>query len=133
MSCRFPPEKVSGRCYAASRDPDGAKMSAGARVFSILLFAGLLLWPLAWIVLHGATLTGVNEESVGYRYFYSLRQLYDPPAFLFLPQGQLTNLIQKAIQIALTLLGFPPTQLRPRIDYFCYASVAAFHLMNIAA
>ncbi len=108
-------------------------MTAAGRVFSILLFAGLLLWPLAWIVLHGATLTGVNEESTGYRYFYTLRQLYDPPVFLFLAQGQLTNLIQKAIQVALTLLGFPATELLPRIDYFCYASVAAFHLMNVAA
>jgi hypothetical protein len=106
---------------------------AWAKLISVLIFAGILLWPLAWIIVHGATLVGVNEESTGYRYFYSLRALYDPPTFMFLPQGQLTNLIQKAIQLALTLFGLPPTQLRPRIDYFCYASVAAFHLMNVAA
>lgn len=106
---------------------------AWARLISVLIFAGTLLWPLAWIIVHGTTLVGVNEESTGYRYFYSLRALYDPPTFMFLPQGQLTNLIQKAIQLALTLFGLPPTQLRPRIDYFCYASVAAFHLMNVAA
>ena len=91
------------------------------------------MWPLAWVIAHGATLTGVNEESTGYRYFYTLRELYEPPVFLFLPQGQLTNLVQKAIQLLLTLAGFPITQLRPRIDYFCYASVAAFHLINVAA
>jgi hypothetical protein len=104
-----------------------------ARVFSVVIFAVALLWPIAWIVWHGVTLTGVNEESVGYRYFYTLRALYDPPTFLFLPQGQFTNLIQKLIQLSLTALGLPATQLRPRIDYFCYASVAAFHLMNVAA
>src|SRR5258707_3875306 len=53
--------------------------------------------------------------------------------FLFLPQGHSTDLIQKAIQLLLTLAGFPVAQLRPRIDWFCYASVAAFHLVNVAA
>jgi hypothetical protein len=100
---------------------------------AIFVFAGALLWPIVWVAWHGWTLTGMYEESVGYRYFYTLRALYDPPTLLFLPQGQTTDLIQQLIQIGLTLAGFHPTEIQPRIDYFCYASVLVFHGLNVAA
>ncbi len=130
LSCAF---ATLRRFFGHDTRPSTPALLVVARVFSVAVFAAALLWPPAWVIAHGATLTGVNEESTGYRYFYTLRELYEPPVFLFLPQGQLTNLVQKAIQLLLTLAGLPITQLRPRIDYFCYASVAAFHLINVAA
>lgn len=97
-----------------------------------LLFGVATLMPIAWIALHGWTLTGTNEESVGIRYFYSLRALYDPSTYLFVPQGQTIDLLNKLIQLLLTAIGFPPTQVFPRIDYFCYLSVAAMQVFNVA-
>jgi hypothetical protein len=99
---------------------------------AMVLFAFGLLWPLCWLILNRVSLTAFYEESVGYRYFYTLRQLYEP-AYLFLPQGQTVNLLFKSVHAALGVLGFPATQIRPRIDYFCIISIAAFQLINIGA
>jgi hypothetical protein len=79
----------------------------------------------------GSTLTGMYEESVGYRYFYTLRSLYEG-SYLFLPQGELVNLLFKGIHVALTTAGYPITQLYPRIDYFTYAGVTVMHLITAA-
>jgi hypothetical protein len=88
------------------------------------LAVAVLLVPLIWLALHHATLTGVDEESSGYRYFYSLRILYGMHERPWLPQGQLVGLVDMAIQIALTAMGFSPKQLAPRIDIFTYAAAA---------
>ncbi|HTV28834.1 MAG TPA: hypothetical protein VMF32_13695, partial [Xanthobacteraceae bacterium] len=104
-----------------------------ARIAAIALFGLAILWPIICVTLHGYTLTGVFEESVGYRYFYSLRKLYDPPTYLFTAQGQSIDIIQALIQIALTWLGYPTTQVQPRIDHFCYASMIVFQLLNLGA
>lgn len=104
-----------------------------AQTVSIVIFAAALLWPLAVVVFRDHTLTGVYEEGLGYRYFYNLRQLYDPAEFLFLPQGQFTDLIQKGIHLLLTATGHPPDRLYPRIDRFAYLSVFVFQLMAVAA
>lgn len=97
-----------------------------------LLFAVVVIAPIFWVALNGWTLTGTNEESVGIRYFNSLRALYDPPTYLFVPQGQTIDLLNKLIQLLLTAIGLPPTQLFPRIDYFSYISVAAMQAFNVA-
>jgi|GEM_PF-2004859 len=103
-----------------------------ANLTPVLFFALALLAPIAWVAFNGWTLTGIHEESLGVRYFYSLRGVYDPPTFLFLPQGQIIDLLNKAIQHLLTATGSPPTQLFPRIDYFSYLSVAAMQIFNVA-
>lgn len=94
------------------------------------LYAALLLFPIWQIIATHGTLTGISEESVGFRYFYTLRSIYDGRDF-FLPQGELPNLIFKAIHLALSALGYPPTQLFPRIDYFTYASIVGMHLISV--
>jgi hypothetical protein len=120
---------------AAPEEAHSATIGAGkiARIVAVAFFGLALLWPICWAAVHGYTLTGSFEESVGYRYFYSLRKMYDPPTLLFTPQGQSINLIQAMIQVALTWSGFPVTQLQPRIDYFCYISVFVFHVLNLGA
>src|SRR4029077_16218901 len=79
------------------------------------------------------TLTGLYEESIGYRYFYTLRQLYDADPYVFLPQGQLMDLANQLIQFCLTVSGHAPTELFPRIDLFSYASLAFAFLLATAA
>jgi hypothetical protein len=81
---------------------------------------------------NGWTLTGAAEESLGYRYFYSLRAVYELPQPLFLPQGQILNLYHRALQILLTAAGYPPTQLFPRIDVFSYLSILGVQALNAA-
>jgi hypothetical protein len=98
---------------------------------SLVLTVGIL-WPLVSVIASGSTLTGSYEESIGYRYFYSLRQLYDPAQYLFLPQGQFPSLVHRAIQAILSLV-YAPTNLFPRIDVFTYSGVAIAHVATIAA
>lgn len=102
------------------------------RVAAVGLFASGLLWPLAVVAWNSLTLTGWYEESIGYRYFYNLRQLYEPATYLFLPQGQFTDLIQKIVHLLLIAAGLPIDNVSPRIDYFAYLSIAAFQLANAA-
>lgn len=125
---------LEGRDSPRSAHPITAPRASDlARIVAITLFGLAVLWPIAWVALHGYTLTGSFEETVGYRYFYSLRKVYDPPVYLFTAQGQSIDVVQELIQIALTWLGFPVTQVQPRIDYFCYASMTVFQLLNIGA
>jgi hypothetical protein len=104
--------------------PFGAPVAA-------LVYGALMLYPIAMIGLHHSSLTGMYEESVGYRYFYNLRALYDP-YYLFLPQAELVNLIFKGVDVTLSLAGYPATQLFPRIDLFTYLSVALLQCLNVA-
>ncbi len=91
-----------------------------------------LLLPVLLVAHDGVSLTGFQEESVGYRYFYSLRLLYGDAERPWLPQGQAVGLAHMAVQLALTALGYPPTQLFPRIDLFAYAA-SALPLLGVCA
>ena len=86
------------------------------------LLAGFLLSPVLTLIAHGYTPTGMAEESIGRRYFYSLRILYGEHDRPWVPQGHLVSVSHIAIQYALTAAGFPPTQLFPRIDVFAYTA-----------
>src|SRR5262245_1014031 len=100
---------------------------------SAMLLALGLLAPLIILGSHHLTLTGMTEESSGYRYFYSLRNLYGHGEHPWLPQGQLPGLSHMLIQVGLTLAGLPPTSLFPRIDFFTYIAAALPHLFAVAA
>ena len=100
---------------------------------SAILLAGGLLSPLIILGAHRFTLTGMAEESTGYRYFYSLRNLYGQGEHPWLPQGQFPGLTHVLLQVGLTLAGFSPTQLFPRIDLFAYSAAALPHLFAVAA
>jgi hypothetical protein len=67
------------------------------------------LGRLAWVI-------EINEERGGRRYFYSLRILYSDADRPWLPQGRMAGLTDHAIQLLLTAVGYPPTQLLPRIE-----------------
>src|SRR5215471_3872837 len=104
-----------------------------AAVGAATLMAAALLAPLVILGRHGLTLTGITEESTGYRYFYTLRMLYGHGERPWLPQGQLPGLSHIAIQVGLTLAGLSPTSLFPRIDLFAYSAAALPHVLALGA
>jgi hypothetical protein len=99
-------------------------------IIATLVYGALLLFPVTMLSLDHSTLTGLYEESVGFRYFFNLRTLYET-AYLFLPQGDLVNLIFKGIHLVLSADGYPADQLFPRIDLFSYLSVTFLQCLNI--
>src|SRR5262245_16296961 len=104
----------------------------GPIIAATLMAAGLLA-PLIILRVHHLTLTGMTEESTGYRYFYTLRMLYGHGERPWLPQGQLPGLSHLVIQLALTRAGFSPTSLFPRIDLFAYTAAALPHVLAVVA
>ncbi|MDF1757023.1 MAG: hypothetical protein P1U74_01810 [Legionellaceae bacterium] len=100
------------------------------RNIASIVFLLISIYPLFFVVYNGYVLTGLYEESVGYRYFYPLRQLYDSSTYLFLPQGQFLDILNQQIHRILSFFGYSSTQLYPRINYFSYISVFSLHLIN---
>lgn len=87
-----------------------------------ILFASFVFWmPIAFFFL-GVSPTNQFEESVGYRYFYSLRNVFGGE-FPWIPQGQLPNLFHRVIQRVLDWLGYAHTDLHGRVDSFSFLAV----------
>lgn len=106
------------------------RVSAGA--ISLLCIGAIYAAPGLFFV-SGFTPSAYVEESVGYRYFYSLRMAFGNE-FPWLPQGQLPALVHVAIQRILSYLGLPESQLFPRVDIFSFlASLAPGLVAAIAA
>ncbi len=78
--------------------------------------------PLIIFALMHLSLVGMGEESVGYRYFYSLRILYGENETPFLPQGHFLTLMHMALQRFLTWFGFSISDLAMRTEVFSYVS-----------
>jgi hypothetical protein len=102
-----------------------ASLSASNRtkvIFADLTLATLVMLGIFWMPLYfyssGITITTYIEESVGYRYFYSLRLAFGGEG-AWLPQGQLVTLYHTGLQRLLSFFGLPNDQLFPRIDIFC--------------
>lgn len=102
--------------------PAGVRAIDPWRVAGAIVILLLIPWPLWLLLSQGFTITGFAEESTGYRYFYSLRLLYGDHERPLLPQGHLVGLIHMGIQVLLTVLGYPPTQLFPRVDIWAYTA-----------
>jgi hypothetical protein len=99
---------------APSRRPDDP-----LRIVFTALFFAVLAFPLFYFTLHGVTLAHWAEESVGYRYFYSLRAALGGE-YPWLPQGQLPGFYFALLQYALSIAGYPANQIFPRIDVFIF-------------
>jgi hypothetical protein len=98
-----------------------------------MLLLAVLWYPISRIVMLHLTLTGACEEGLGYRYFYTLRLLYDDNGYIFLPQGHLMDLAHQTLQLVLTALGYSPKAVLPRIDIFSYCSIGLAHLLAALA
>lgn len=101
--------------------PSAWRQDSATIALAIILVV-VLAAPLIVLGARGVSLTGMTEESVGYRYFHTLRILYGDHERPWLPQGQLVGLTHMALHLALTALSYPPTQLFPRIDLWAYAA-----------
>jgi len=100
-------------------------------VTSLFLWVGIA-WPWLLLKMNDISQIGFNEESIGYRYFHSLRLLYGDNEFPWLPQGQFTGLFHIIIQWLLTVFGYPIENSRIRIDIFTdLALVMQFTLIAI--
>jgi hypothetical protein len=119
------------RVIERPRVPANAARGLGLVMLSGVLFVVIALPSLtfAW---HGLSLAGAFEESVGYRYFYTLRHLYSGER-PFMPQGHAMGLVHMGIHLVLTALGHPPSELYPRIDLWIrIASLVPFVLAGVA-
>jgi hypothetical protein len=96
-----------------------------------LALIGALFWVPVALFWLGISPSGFFEESVGYRYFYSLRLAFggEHP---FLPQGQLPTFVNVIIQWALSAF-YPTDQLFARIDVFSLAAVAVPGILGTVA
>ena len=103
------------------------------RPAALLILAVLDLAPIALVATRGATLSGLYEESIGYRYFYSHRTVLGESAVLFLPQGQIEDLLSQALQIGLNVAGYPLYDIAGRIDAFSCSLVACAMLLALLA
>lgn len=103
-------------------------------VASLVVLLALLL-PVTTYTLNGLLpgLIAINEESVGRRYFYSLRILYGDQERPWLPQGQLAGLTHQMIQLLLTVAGYPPSQLSPRIELWTLFAILIPNLALVIA
>lgn len=114
-----PPLSISQRLTAANVSLRSAlSRNADGVILTFIVVMGILL-PNILLAAHHISLTALYEESIGYRYFYSLRILYSSER-PWLPQGQLPGLFHLAIQAILSTFGHPPSELFPRIDIFAF-------------
>lgn len=90
----------------------------------------MLSIPLVFFLLQNIYIFGVGEESIGYRYFYSLRIVYENIPSPTLPQGHLLTDVHCLIQYLLTFFGYPINNLNERMYMFSYMA-CAFSLITI--
>lgn len=95
--------------------------------------AAVCLGPLIRLTAEGVSLVNVAAESVGYRYFNSLRILYGIDDRPWTPQGHVLGLLHLGLQTLLTAFGLAPTQLQPRLDWYLIIGTALPHLLLIPA
>lgn len=119
---------------SAPRCKPTATSLLGRLVAAVIAIVCVVIIYAAPVVLYlsGSTLSGFVEESVGYRYFYSLRMAFghEHP---WLPQGQLPTLFHVLIQHALSWVGLPENQLFPRVDIFDVVASAGPGILAIFA
>ena len=84
--------------------------------------------PLLIMLAYGVSPVSVVTESLGYRYFNSLRLLEGERGLIFIVQGQTPGLVQHLINLGMSAAGIPIEALRPRLDLFAYL----FSFLNAA-
>jgi hypothetical protein len=113
-------------CLGARAQTD-RRVVAGWAALAVLTSLLYALPPLIMLAF-GVSPVAVVTESLGYRYFNSLRLLEGERGLVFIVQGQTPGLVQHAINLALSRVGIPIETLRLRLDLFAYA----FSFLNAA-
>lgn len=104
----------------ANREWRGAAVYVGA----LTLLQAL---PWLWFLCHGISLISCASESIGYRYFHSLRLVRGEQSTIWEAQGHTVGVLHEFFQWLLDRGGI--TDLRVRIDLFSYGTLAANSLV----
>jgi hypothetical protein len=81
--------------------------------------------PVLHVGIHNIALNAVVTESLGYRYFDSLRVLRHENGLVFVVQGHVLGVVQHLINLVLqNVLASPITNLRENMHAFTYATIA---------
>lgn len=103
------------------------KQSILVGIAALLFFAFSL--PALIVFVNGVSLGGAIEETIGARYFYTLRNLYGDE-LPWVPQGHFVGLFHYGIQLLLSASGHPPEELFPRVDIFVFVATILPHLIS---
>ncbi len=95
------------------------------------LAIALLFLPPSIYLANGVALTAVANESLSYRYFYSLRLLQGEVSGIVLPQGQALTILHHGFNLLLTyVLHLPLTDTWSRMEIFGYLSLFSVSLLS---
>jgi len=83
--------------------------------------------PWLWFLIPGISLISLASESIGYRYFHSLRLLEEEQSTIWSAQGQSLGVLHQGFHGLLNFAGF--TDLQTRIDLFSYGTLAVNSLI----
>jgi hypothetical protein len=102
-----------------------------ARAIWLLGVAALVLLPLIWCLTFGADFIALANESVAYRFFYSIRIHAGPDLTAWLPQGQLVTSIQHLI--VWLLPDLTAESLRSSLNVFSLWSIGTIAAISVGA
>lgn len=122
--------EADGAVVPTDRDVVDSVARGSRRGWAALAIVTSLLYALPPLIMlaFGVSPVAVVTESLGYRYFNSLRLLEGERGLIFIVQGQTPGLVQHAINLALSGIGIPIEVLRLRLDLFAYI----FSFLNAA-
>ncbi len=89
--------------------------------------------PILLFYMFDSDFTRVASESLGYRFFYSMRLLSGPDQGAWLPQGQLLTILQHGINLfLLPSMDASIASLRAALNIFAYWSIGLVNLFMVA-
>ena len=136
---------ISHRALRPRPTPDthGSAGSASSLEASHLMSVTKPLWflavsaaafaPLLLFLVNGADFSGIASESVGYRFFYSMRLYAGPDSTAWLPQGHVVTTLQHIINyFVLPTLDGSLDRLRAALNTFSYWTIATINVTIVA-
>lgn len=101
--------EADGAVVPTDRDVVDSVARGSRRGWAALAIVTSLLYALPPLIMlaFGVSPVAVVTESLGYRYFNSLRLLEGERGLIFIVQGQTPGLVQHAINLALSGIGIP--------------------------
>jgi hypothetical protein len=103
---------------------DRSGLATVVRLGTAILMAAVCGFPALLLWWHDVSPVVVAAESIGYRYFWSIRVLAREDSFLFMLQGQTPGLVQHGLVLVLDLLQVPFEALRARLELYSYLFLA---------
>jgi hypothetical protein len=103
------------------------------RLLWFLVVSAAAFAPLLLFLVNGADFSGVASESLGYRFFYSMRLYAGPDLTAWLPQGHLVTTLEHVINyFVLPTLDGSLDRLRAALNTFSYWTIAIINVTIVA-